>query len=142
MKRRNVACRASESLQTSSPSYSGDSSGSVGLFQGAIFLAAGAIAPIMPPTALANLSYIGNILIFCIGTNLLGLPYIRVANFPPPPLSSLPSSGRGYEAPLNKTAFILSDCRQNGGCFCKPAYYSYPTIPMRVMRPFSTLNPM
>ena len=38
---------------------------------------------IMPPIALANLSYIGNILIFCVGTNLLGLPYIRVANFLP-----------------------------------------------------------
>lgn len=48
----------------------------------------------------------------------------------------------GYEAPLNETAFILSDCRQNGGCFCRPADYSYPTMPMRVMRPFSTLNPM
>ena len=76
MKRRNVACRASESLQTSSPSCSGDSSGSVGLFQGAL-------APIITPAALANLSYIGNILIFCIGTNLLGLPHIRVSNFLP-----------------------------------------------------------
>ncbi|QNH54877.1 DUF554 domain-containing protein [Selenomonas timonae] len=56
---------------------------SVGLFQGAIFLVAGAIEPIITPAALANLSYIGNILIFCVGTNLLGLPHIRVANFFP-----------------------------------------------------------
>ena len=56
---------------------------SVGLFQGAIFLVAGAIEPSITPAALANLSYIGNILIFCVGTNLLGLPHIRVANFFP-----------------------------------------------------------
>ena len=54
---------------------------SVGLFQGAIFLVAGAIEPIITPAALANLSYIGNIIIFCVGTNLLGLPNIRIANF-------------------------------------------------------------
>ena len=56
---------------------------SVGLFQGAIFLAAGAIEPLMTPVALNNLSYIGNILIFAVGTNILGLPHIRVANFLP-----------------------------------------------------------
>lgn len=55
----------------------------VGLFQGAIFFAAGAIEPIITPAALKNLSYIGNILIFCVGTNLFGLPHIRVANFLP-----------------------------------------------------------
>ena len=33
--------------------------------------------------ALAGLSCVGNILIFAIGTNLLGLPNIRVANFLP-----------------------------------------------------------
>lgn len=56
---------------------------SVGIFEGAIFLAAGAIEPIMTPAALQNLSYVGSILIFCVGTNLFGLPYIRVANFLP-----------------------------------------------------------
>jgi len=37
----------------------------------------------MTPAALQNLSYVGSILIFCVGTNLFGLPYIRVANFLP-----------------------------------------------------------
>ncbi len=37
----------------------------------------------MTDSALAGLSCVGNILIFAIGTNLLGLPNIRVANFLP-----------------------------------------------------------
>ena len=59
------------------------SSVSVGLFQGAIFALAGLLAPYMTDSALAGLSCVGNILIFAIGTNLLGLPNIRVANFLP-----------------------------------------------------------
>ena len=59
------------------------SSISVGLFQGAIFALAGLLAPYMTDSALAGLSCVGNILIFAIGTNLLGLPNIRVANFLP-----------------------------------------------------------
>ena len=59
------------------------SSVSVGLFQGAIFALAGLLAPYMTDNALAGLSCVGNILIFAIGTNLLGLPNIRVANFLP-----------------------------------------------------------
>ena len=56
---------------------------SVGIFEGAIFLAAGAIESLMTDAALSNLSYVGSILIFCVGTNLFTLPYIRVANFLP-----------------------------------------------------------
>ena len=56
---------------------------SVGIFEGAVFLGAGLIAPVMTPAALQNLSYVGSILIFAVGTNLFGLPYIRVANFLP-----------------------------------------------------------
>ena len=56
---------------------------SVGVFEGAIFLAAGAIEPLMTDAALSNLSYVGSILIFTVGTNLMTLPYIRVANFLP-----------------------------------------------------------
>lgn len=56
---------------------------SVGLFQGAIFFLAGFLEPYMTPPALANLSYVGNILIFCVGVNLLGGVYIKVANLLP-----------------------------------------------------------
>ena len=44
---------------------------SVGIFQGAITLLAGFIEPIMTETALANLSGVGNVLIFGVGVNLL-----------------------------------------------------------------------
>lgn len=56
---------------------------SVGVFQGAIFFAAGFLQPVMTPVVLSGLSAVGDILIFCVGTNLLGLPHIRVANFLP-----------------------------------------------------------
>lgn len=56
---------------------------SVGIFQGAIFLAAGLLEPVMTPEALSALSAVGDILIFCVGTNLFGLPHVRVANFLP-----------------------------------------------------------
>ncbi len=56
---------------------------SVGIFQGCIFLLAGFLEPVMTKAALANLSYVGNILIFCVGVNLLGPVHIRVANFMP-----------------------------------------------------------
>ncbi len=56
---------------------------SVSLFQGGIFFLAGIIAPYMTSEALSALSYVGNILIFCVGTNLLGLPHLRVANLLP-----------------------------------------------------------
>ncbi|MGN0949333.1 MAG: DUF554 domain-containing protein [Mitsuokella sp.] len=56
---------------------------SVGIFQGAIFLAAGLLEPFMTPEALSALSAVGDILIFCVGTNLFGLPHVRVANFLP-----------------------------------------------------------
>lgn len=56
---------------------------SVGIFQGAIFFAAGFLKPFMTQEALSALSAVGDILIFCVGTNLLGLPHIRVANLLP-----------------------------------------------------------
>ncbi len=56
---------------------------SVGLFEGAIFLFAGLLEPVMTPAAQANLSYVGNILIFCVGVNLLWNLGIRVANLLP-----------------------------------------------------------
>ncbi|MBQ9198204.1 MAG: DUF554 domain-containing protein [Clostridia bacterium] len=51
--------------------------------EGGMTLLARLIAPIMTDTALANLSMIGNILIFCVGLNLVWGKKIRVANLLP-----------------------------------------------------------
>ena len=56
---------------------------SVGIFQGSITLLAGFLQPLMTEMALSNLSYIGNILIFCIGINLMFGRKIRAANLLP-----------------------------------------------------------
>ena len=56
---------------------------SVGIFQGAITFFAGFLQPLMTENALNNLSYVGNILIFCIGINLMFGSKIRVANLLP-----------------------------------------------------------
>ena len=56
---------------------------SVGIFQGAITFFAGFLQPLMTEIALNNLSYVGNILIFCIGINLMFGSKIRVANLLP-----------------------------------------------------------
>lgn len=56
---------------------------SVGVFQGIIFLLAGFLEPVMTSAALKSLSAVGNILIFCVGTNLFGLPHVRIANLLP-----------------------------------------------------------
>ena len=55
----------------------------VAIFQGAITLLATFIEPIMTPQALSNLSLTGNILIFCVGLNLVWGKKIRVANLLP-----------------------------------------------------------
>ena len=38
---------------------------------------------VMTSAALKNISAVGSILIFCVGTNLFGLPYVRIANLLP-----------------------------------------------------------
>ncbi len=48
-----------------------------------IFLLAGFLEPIMTSAALKSHSAVGNILIFCVGTNLFGLPHVRIANLLP-----------------------------------------------------------
>ena len=53
------------------------------LFQGIITMMAGFIAPYITDVAMANLSYIGSILIFCVGVNLMWEKKIRVANLLP-----------------------------------------------------------
>lgn len=55
----------------------------VALFQGSITIMASWIRPLMTDGALANLSLIGNILIFCVGINLVWGKKIRVANLLP-----------------------------------------------------------
>ena len=55
----------------------------VALFQGSITALAGLVRPAMTEGALANLSLVGNVLIFCVGINLLWGKKIRVANLLP-----------------------------------------------------------
>ncbi len=56
----------------------------VALFQGSITLLARSIEPIMTETALSNLSFVGNMLIFCVGINLVwDNTRIKVANMLP-----------------------------------------------------------
>lgn len=53
------------------------------VFIGGMTAASTLIAPLMTDAALNNLSYVGNLLIFCVGWNLLTNPKIRVANLLP-----------------------------------------------------------
>ena len=52
-------------------------------FEGAVTLLAALIRPLMTEAALANLSLVGSILIFCVGLNLVWGKKIRVANLLP-----------------------------------------------------------
>lgn len=55
----------------------------VGAFQGMCTLLSVAIKPYITDTAMAHLSYVGSILIFCVGLNLLFGKKVRVANLLP-----------------------------------------------------------
>lgn len=55
----------------------------VAVFQGSITALAGLVRPLMTEGALANLSLVGNILIFCVGVNLVWGKKIKVANLLP-----------------------------------------------------------
>lgn len=55
----------------------------VAVFQGTITALARFIKPLMTEAALANLSLIGSVLIFCVGVNLVWGKKIKVANFLP-----------------------------------------------------------
>ena len=55
----------------------------VGLLQGSVTLLAARLSPLMTAAALDNLSYVGAVLIFCVGVNLLWDKGIRVANMLP-----------------------------------------------------------
>ena len=56
---------------------------SVGIFQGIITLLSSLIAPVLTEAALSNLSYVGNIMIFCVGLNLVFGKKVRVASLLP-----------------------------------------------------------
>ena len=53
------------------------------IFEGSITLLARLVSPLMTDLAVAYLSLIGSVLIFCVGLNLLGEKKIRVANMLP-----------------------------------------------------------
>ena len=55
----------------------------VALLQGLVTVLASLLRPLMTQAALANLSLIGSILIFCVGINLVWGKKIRVANLLP-----------------------------------------------------------
>ena len=55
----------------------------VAVFQGRITGLAGLLRPLMTDAALANLSLIGNVLIFCVGINLVWGKKVKVANMLP-----------------------------------------------------------
>ncbi len=56
---------------------------SVGVFQGCVTLLSTLIAPIMTEAALANLSFVGSVLIFCVGINLIWPKTFKPANMLP-----------------------------------------------------------
>jgi uncharacterized membrane protein YqgA involved in biofilm formation len=56
---------------------------SILVFQGVIEILAAFAGPFMTDAALSNLSYVGNILIFAIGVNIIWKKEIRVANMLP-----------------------------------------------------------
>lgn len=55
----------------------------VAILQGTITALAGLVRPLMTDAALANLSLVGNVLIFCVGVNLVWGRKIKVANLLP-----------------------------------------------------------
>ena len=55
----------------------------VAVFQGSITALAGLLRPLMTDAALSNLSLVGNVLIFCVGINLVWDKKVKVANLLP-----------------------------------------------------------
>ncbi len=55
----------------------------VGLFQGTITILATVLEPYLTDAALSNLSFVGSIMIFCVGVNLIFGKRIRVGNMLP-----------------------------------------------------------
>ena len=55
----------------------------VGILQGSVTALAVVLKPIMTEAALSNLSYVGSVLIFCVGLNLVWGKKVKVANMLP-----------------------------------------------------------
>ncbi len=55
----------------------------VGVLQGTVTLCAGILSPVFSPAVIANLSLLGNMLIFCVGINLSFGTKFKVANMLP-----------------------------------------------------------
>ena len=55
----------------------------VGILQGSVTALSVLLKPIMTETALSNLSYVGSVLIFCVGVNLVWGKKVKVANLLP-----------------------------------------------------------
>lgn len=55
----------------------------VGALQGTVTLCAGLLAPVFSPAVVDNLSFLGSILIFCVGVNLAFGNKFKVANLLP-----------------------------------------------------------
>ena len=53
------------------------------ILQGSMTALAGLLRPVMTAAALGNLSMVGNVLIFCVGINLVWGKKVRVANLLP-----------------------------------------------------------
>ena len=55
----------------------------VAILQGGVTVCAGLLAPVFSPEVIANLSFLGNMMIFCVGCNLAFQAKFRVANMLP-----------------------------------------------------------
>ena len=55
----------------------------VGILQGSVTALSVVLKPIMTEAALSNLSYVGSVLIFCVGVNLVWGKKVKVANLLP-----------------------------------------------------------
>ena len=53
------------------------------ILQGGVTVCAGLLAPVFSPAVIANLSFLGNMMIFCVGCNLAFQAKFRVANMLP-----------------------------------------------------------
>ena len=53
------------------------------IYQGAIALLAGVLAPLLTDSAIASMTCVGSLLIFALGLNMLGITKIKVANYLP-----------------------------------------------------------